>query len=204
MKVSFYILASRGPKGREDKHIKEKGRGGMSVAAAEDMIAYKHLEGEEESRIQMSACAMCLRLDGLVGHVRVNGQQETEYGKGFTDACKTAHAIRDEVTASWKSRYVYAPIRYSTARANVDEGMALLDAVPGFEKMKACGKECQALMDAYAEVWRKIREFDATHTNAYVQRAFRGIHAFSNEKKANMEEMLRELMVLSVGDMTYG
>ena len=58
-------------------------------------------------------------------------------------------------------------------------------------------------MDAYAEVWRKIREFDVTHTNAYVQRTF-GFHAFSNEKKANMEEMLRELMVLSVGDMTYG
>jgi hypothetical protein len=58
-------------------------------------------------------------------------------------------------------------------------------------------------MDAYAEVWRKIREFDATHTNSYVQRTF-GIHAFSNEKKANMEEMLRELKVLSVGDTYSG
>ena len=163
------------------------------------MTVYKYLDGDEKSRIQMSACAMCHGLGRLVGHVQGNGQQETEYGKGFTDACNTAHEIRAEVTGEGKRRYVYAPDRYSTARAKVDEGMALLEAEAGFEKMKACGKECQELMDAYAEVWRKIREFDATHTNAYVQRRF-GIHAFSNEKKANMEEMLRELKVLSVGD----
>jgi len=185
--------------------IKEKGRGAMSVAAAAavaKMTVYKHLDGDEESRIQMSACAMMHRLDALVGHVWVNKKQETEYGKGFTDACKTAHEIRAEVLDENKRRYVYAPDRYSTARGKVDEGMRLLEAEAGFaglEKMKACGKECQALMDAYAEVWRKIREFDATHINAYVQRTF-GFHAFSNEKKANMEEMLRELMVLSVGD----
>jgi hypothetical protein len=53
-------------------------------------------------------------------------------------------------------------------------------------------------MDAYAEVWRKIREFDANHWNAYTQRRVRSIHAFSDEKKAGMEEMLRELHVLSV------
>jgi hypothetical protein len=55
-------------------------------------------------------------------------------------------------------------------------------------------------MDEYTEVWRKIREFDITHMNAYFQRRVRGIHAFSDEKKASMEEMLRELHVLSVGD----
>jgi hypothetical protein len=167
-----------------------------------NMTAYKHLAQEEETRLEMSASAMMYRLDALVGHVWVNGQQETEYGKGFTDACKTAHAIRDEVLNEKKRRYVYAPERYSTARGKVDEGMALLDGVSGFaglERMKACGTECQALMDAYAEVWRKIREFDATHSNPYVYwRIGRGVHAFSNEKKASMEEMLRELHVLSV------
>jgi hypothetical protein len=186
------------------EHIKEKGTAGMSVEvageAAGEMTAYKRLAWEEEIRIQMSACAMSLRLDALVGHVWSNGQQETEYGKGFTDACKTAHAIRDEVTADWKSRYVYAPERYSTARGKVDEGMRLLDGVPGLERMKACGRECQEKMDEYAEVWRKIREFDKGNTNAYFQRKVFGRHAFSNEKNASMEEMLRELHVLSVGD----
>jgi hypothetical protein len=179
-------------------HIKGKSRGGMSVAAGE-MIAYKHLAGEEEIRVQMSACAMSLGLDGLVGHVWANGRQETEYGKGFTEARDTAHAIRDEVTADWKSRYVYAPERYATARKKVDDGMTELDKLAGFEDMKACGKKCQEKMDAYAEVWRKIREFDASHWNAYTQRTLYRIHAFSDEKKASMEEMLRELHVLSVG-----
>ena len=167
------------------------------------MTAYKHLASEEEIHIQMRACAMMHRLDALVGHVWVNKKQETEYGKGFTDACKTAHEIRAEVLDENKRRYVYAPDRYSTARGQVDAGMRLLDAEPGFaglERMKACGVECQELMDAYAEVWSKIREFDDTHSNAYAQRTFYRIHAFSNEKKANMEEMLRELKVLSVGD----
>jgi hypothetical protein len=119
----------------------------MSVAAAgaaaKDMIAYKHLAREEEIRVQMSACAMWQRLDGLLGHVWANGQQETEYGKGFIEARTTAHAIREEVTADWKSRYVYAPERYATARKKVDDGMTLLGKLPGFEAMKACGKECQ-------------------------------------------------------------
>jgi hypothetical protein len=170
----------------------------MSAAAAGEMIAYKHLAREEEIRVQTSACAMWQRLDGLVGHVWATGGEETEYGKGFTEARDAAREIRDEVTASWKSRYVYAPGRYATVRQKVDDGMTLLAKLPGLEAMKACGKECQALMDAYAEVWRKIRAFDASHTNAYVQRRVRSIHAFSDEKKASMEEMLGELHVLSV------
>ncbi len=186
------------------KDIKEEGRGGMSVAtagaAAGDMIAYKHLAREEEARVQMSACAMSVRLDELVQHVWAKWGEETEYGKGFTEACATAREIQDEVTADRKSRYVYAPERYATARKKVDDGMALLAKLPGLEEMKACGKECQEKMDAYAEVWRKIRAFDASHTNAYTQRRVRGIHAFSDERKASMEEMLRELHVLSVGD----
>ncbi len=180
----------------------------MSVAAAgaaaKDMTAYTQLAQEEKTRLEMSASAMMNRLDALVGHVWYNGQQETEYGKGFTEACKTAHAIRDEVLNEKKRRYVYAPERYSTARGNVDEGMALLEGVPGFaglERMKAYDKECQELMEVYAEVWRKIREFDATHSNPYVVwRSMRRIHAFSDEKKSSMEEMLRELKVLSVRD----
>jgi hypothetical protein len=181
--------------------IKEAGRGGMSVAtagAAEEMTAYKHLAREEEIRVQTSACAMCLGVGGLVGWVSTNGQQETGYGKGFAEAYKTACEIRDEVTADQKSRYVYAPGRYAAARKKVDDGLALLALLPGLEEMKACGKECQEKMDAYAEVWRRIRAFDANHWNAYTQRRVRGIHAFSDEKKASMQEMLRELHELSV------
>ncbi len=170
----------------------------MSAAAAEEMIAYKHLAREEEIRVQTSACAMSLALDGLVGHVWATGGEETEYGKGFAEARATACEIREEVTANRKSRYVYAPERYAAARKKVDDGLALLAKLPGLEEMKACGKECQEKMDAYAGVWRKIREFDSTHMNAYVQRRVRGIHAFSDEKKASMEEMLGELHVLSV------
>jgi hypothetical protein len=170
----------------------------MSAAAAEDMTAYKHLAREEESRVQTSACAMSLGLDALVGWVWANGQKETEYGKGFAEARATACEIREEVTADQKSRYVYAPGRYAAARKKVDDGLTLLALLPGLEEMKACGKECQEKMDAYAEVWRKIREFDASHWNAYTQRRVRGIHAFSDEQKASMEEMLRELHVLSV------
>jgi hypothetical protein len=141
---------------------------------------------------------MSLALDGLVGWVSTNGQNETWYGKGFAEARATACEIREEVTASWKSRYVYAPGRYAAARKKVDDGLTLLAKLPGLEEMKACGKECQGKMDAYAEVWRKIRAFDASHTNAYTQRTFYRIHAFSEDKKASMEEMLRELHVLSV------
>jgi hypothetical protein len=168
---------------------------------AKDMLAYKHLARDEEIRVQTSACAMSLALDGLVGHVWATGGEETEYGKGFTEARATACQIQDEVTADWRSRFVYAPERYATARKKVDDGMAQLAKLAGFEgleEMKACGKECQGKMDAYAEVWRKIREFDASHWNAYTQRRVRGIHAFSEEKKTSMEEMLRELHVLSV------
>ncbi len=184
--------------GENGEDIKEKGRGGMSAAAAEGMTAYKHLAREEEARVQMSACAMSLGLGGLVGWVRTDGQQETEYGKGFTEAYKTACEIREEVTADQKSRYVYAPGRYAAARKKVDDGLTQLALLPGLEEMKACGKECQEKMDAYAEVWRRIRAFDSTHTNAYAQRTFYRIHAFSEDKKASMEEMLRELHVLSV------
>jgi hypothetical protein len=168
--------------------------------AAGEMTAYKHLAREEEVQLEMSGNGMYLRLDGLVGHVWSNGQMDTEYGKCFAQALATAHVIYDEVLNVQKRRYVYAPKRYLTARANVDKGMRLLDGVTGLERMKACGVECQEKMDQYAEVWRKIREFDAGNTNPYAQRRMFGRHAFSAEKKASMEEMLRELHVLSVGD----
>jgi hypothetical protein len=187
----------------------KNGRVGMSDPKSADMTAYTQLAHEEKVQLEMSASAMMNRLDALVGHVWYNGQQETKYGKGFEEACKTAHAIRDEVLNEKKRRYVYAPERYATARGKVDAGMAQLEGVPGFaglERMKTCGKECQELMEVYAEVWRKIREFDATHSNPYVVwRSMRRIHAFSDEKKdekkASMEEMLRELKVLSVRDI---
>jgi hypothetical protein len=159
-----------------------------------DVTAYKHLVREEEIRVQTSACAMSRRLDALLGHVQANGKEDTEYDKRFAEGLATAQAIRDEVTADWKSRYVYAPERYSTVRARVDEGMRLLDAEPGFEgleKMKACVKECQEKMDEYAEVCRKILEFDSTHTNPYMLwRRVYGIHAFSNEKKTDHTQIV--------------
>jgi len=187
------------------EHIKEKGMAGMSVEAAGEaageMTAYKHLAWEEETRLETSGSGMYHRLDALVGHVQREGKEQEKYGQCFAQALATANAIRDELLDQKKRRYVYAPKRYLTARANVDEGMRLLDGVPGLERMKACGKECQEKMDVYAEVWRKIREFDKDNIKPYIQRTLFGRHAFSNEKKASMEEMLRELHVLSVGDI---
>ncbi len=184
--------------------IKEKGWGGMSVevagGVAAAMTAYTQLAQEEKTRLEMSGSDMFHSLDSLVVHVRFKGKEQEKYGLCFAQALATAHAIREELLNEKKRQYVYAPERYSTARANLDEGVRLLSAVQGFERMKADATDCQGKMDVYAEVWRKILEFDSTHTNPYFQRTVRRIHAFSKEHEASMEEMLRELNVLSVGD----
>ena len=109
--------------------------------------------------------------------------------------------IRDEVLNVKKRLYVYAPKRYSAARAKLDEGIQLLCASDlqrkhpkKFNTIKEQGLECQAKMDAYAIAWSAILAFDIDHANPYAQGKIFGRDAFT--PKASMGEMLRELQKL--------
>ena len=162
----------------------------------EEMTEYKYLAREEEIRLETSGSAMYHSIDWLVGAVCSRGMQDTECGKCLRQALETAHDIREELLNHEKRRYVYAPQRYQTARKNVDKGVELLGELDGFAKMKEGGIECQQKMDVYAGVWQKILAFDKEHWNPYTQRKVFRIHAFSDVKKASMEEMLRDLKAM--------
>ena len=161
----------------------------------EEMTEYKYLDGAEEAQVQMHGSAMYFSIDWLMGMVRSHGLQDTELGRCFAGALETAHVIEREVLNQQKRLYVYAPQRYLTARAKLDRGVGLLGALPGLEKMKEQGTECQQKMDAYAGVWQKIVAFDKEHWNPYTQRKVFGRHAFS-ARTASMEEMLRDLKAM--------
>jgi len=129
-----------------------------------------------------------------------NYYRGTNFGQCFVVARRQVDVIcADFLDHGYHGFYIYAPKRYSTARADLDYGLQLLcaseqrfiDSPQVFTIIKAHAEECQTTMDGYAAAWKSIRAFDAENTLPYFQRKFYGRDAFS--RKASMVDMLRDL-----------